>query len=51
MTMVANLGYTPEEVVRMARNGTNYLDLKIRKRTKILMAEYRAKIMADIKSS
>jgi radical SAM superfamily enzyme YgiQ (UPF0313 family) len=51
MTQVANLGYEPEEVVLMARQGKKYHEFKMRKKTDQLIEDYRARVITDIKSS
>lgn len=51
MTQIANLGYTPEEVVAMARKGTKYKRINMRGRTNELINDYRSRVMADIKKS
>jgi radical SAM superfamily enzyme YgiQ (UPF0313 family) len=49
MGFVANLGYTPEEVVSMSRKGVRYHELNLWSRSARLINDYRARVMADIK--
>ncbi len=51
MSQIANLGYTPEEVVRMARTGIRFKQFNMRGKTQLLIEDYRARVMADIKKS
>ena len=48
---VANLGYTPEQVVALARKGVRFTDIRYRARSAELIDDYRARIMADLKKS
>jgi radical SAM superfamily enzyme YgiQ (UPF0313 family) len=49
IAQIANLGYSPDQVVKMARNGTKYIDIDVYGKTKSLMKNYRTLVINDIK--
>jgi radical SAM superfamily enzyme YgiQ (UPF0313 family) len=51
LAQIVNLGYEPEEVVLMGRNGFNRLHFQYDRKTKAQIKDYRERVMADIKSS
>lgn len=50
MCQIVNLGYEPEQVVRMGRKRAKFFDIEFHQKTGKLIEEYRKKVMADIKS-
>jgi len=48
---ISNLGYEPEDVVAMGRIGIKQNNIEFSARTKEMINDYRARVMADIKSS
>jgi len=48
MAMIGNLGFSPEEIVAMARNGTKHWDYKHFLKTKQKIEEYRRKVLTTL---
>lgn len=51
LAQIVNLGYEPEEVVKMGRSGYNRQHFSYDRKTQLLIRNYRERVMADIKKS
>lgn len=49
LAQIVNLGYEPEEVVKMGRSGYNRQHFSYDRKTQLLIRNYRERVMADIK--
>jgi radical SAM superfamily enzyme YgiQ (UPF0313 family) len=49
LAQIVNLGYEPEEVVAMGRSGLNRFHFDYDRKTEVLIKDYRARVMADLK--